>query len=252
MVRRTHWIAALAMLSLAVGVAAAQDAPSIEPRADEILRIMSDLLAGAKQFTVHNDQASDEFTLAGDLVELSSSVELAVRRPNEAHAVLHGDLRPMRYWIGGGRVAVMDVSRWTYAVAPAPKGLDAAIEQLWEQYGMKVPLADFISDNPYEDLTRHVETGTYVGLHEFDGVLCHHLAFRQSDIDWQIWIADGLLPLPRKLLIVYKNEPGAPRYTARLSAWDLSPGLGDRIFDFEPPEGAGQIEFAERDAEQGE
>jgi hypothetical protein len=252
MVRRTHWIAALVMLSLAVGVAAAQDAPSIEPRADEILRIMSDLLAGAKQFTVHNDQASDEFTLAGDLVELSSSVELAVRRPDEAHAVLHGDLRPMRYWIGGGRVAVMDVSRWTYAVAPAPKGLDAAIDQLWEQYGMKVPLADFISDNPYEDLTRHVETGTYVGLHEFDGVLCHHLAFRQSDIDWQIWIADGLLPLPRKLLIVYKNEPGAPRYTARLSAWDLSPGLGDRIFDFEPPEGAGQIEFAERDAEQGE
>jgi hypothetical protein len=252
MVRRTHWIAALVMLSLAVGVAAAQDAPSIEPRADEILRIMSDLLAGAKQFTVHNDQASDEFTLAGDLVELSSSVELAVRRPNEAHAVLHGDLRPMRYWIGGGRVAVMDVSRWTYAVAPAPKGLDAAIDQLWEQYGMKVPLADFISDNPYEDLTRHVETGTYVGLHEFDGVPCHHLAFRQSDIDWQIWIADGLLPLPRKLLIVYKNEPGAPRYTARLSAWDLSPGLGDTIFEFEPPEGAGQIEFAERDAEQGE
>jgi hypothetical protein len=131
---------------------------------------MSDVLVGAKQFTVHNDQTSDELALSGDLVELSSSVDLAVRRPDEAHAVLHGDLRPMRYWIGGGRVAVMDVSRWTYAVAPVPADLDMAIDQIWQRYGMKIPLADFISDNPYDDLTRHVETGTYVGLHEIDGV----------------------------------------------------------------------------------
>ena len=158
----------------------------------------------------------------------------------------------MRYWIGGGQVAVMDVSRWTYAIAPAPAELDAAIDQIWERYGMKIPLADFISDNPYEDLTRHVLTGTYVGLHELDGVPCHHLAFRQSDIDWQIWIADGLLPLPHKLLIVYKNESGAPRYVARLSAWNLSPGLGDTVFEFEPPDGAEQIELARREAETGE
>jgi hypothetical protein len=213
---------------------------------------MSGVLAGAEQFTVHNDQTSDELAHSGDLVEISSAVDLAVRRPGEAHAVLHGDLRPMRYWIGGGRVAVMDVSRWTYAVAPVPAKLDAAIDQIWERYRMKIPLADFITGNPYESLTRHVETGTYVGLHEIDGVACHHLAFRQSDIDWQIWIEDRLLPLPRKLLIVYKNEPGAPRYTARFSGWDLSPDLGDAIFKFEPPEGAGQVEFAEHKAEQGE
>ncbi len=249
---RARWIAAAVALLLAGGVAAAQQAPRIEPRAAEILTIMSDLLTGAKQFTVHTDQTSDELALSGDLVELSSSVDLAVRRPGEAHAVLHGDLRPMRYWIGGGRVAVMDVSRWTYAIAPVPADLDAAIDQIWERYGMKIPLADFISNNSYENLTRSVESGTYVGLHEIDGVPCHHLAFRQTDIDWQIWIEDGLLPVPRKLLIVYKNEPGAPRYTARLSAWDLSPDLGDTIFEFEPPEGAEQIELVGRDAEQGE
>ena len=188
-------IAAAMTLALAAGVAAAQEAPIIEPRADEILTIMSDLLAGAKQFTVHNDQTSDELVLSGDLVELSSSIDLAVRRPDAAHAVLHGDLRPMRYWIGGGRFTVLDVSRWTYAIAPVPADLDAAIEQIWERYGMKIPLADFISDNPRENLTRNVESGTYVGLHEIDGVPCHHLAFRQNDIDWQIWIEDGLLPL---------------------------------------------------------
>jgi hypothetical protein len=111
---------------------------------------------------------------------------------------------------------------------------------------------DFISDDPYKVLTRDVESGIYAGLHEVDGVPCHHLAFRQSDIDWQIWIDDGLLPLPRKLLIVYKNEAGAPRYTARFSSWDLSPDLGDTVFEFEPPEGAEKIEFSGRATEQGE
>lgn len=230
---------------LVAGGGLAQDGPAIEPRADKILRVMSDVLAETPEFTVRNRQTSDETTLSGDLLEISSSVELAVRRPGQAHAVLHGDLRPMRYWIGGGRLAVMDVMRWTYAVAEIPDGLDAAVESVWQRYGMKIPLADFISADPYAALTRDVEWGSYVGLHEVDGVLCHHLAFGEADIDWQIWIQDALLPLPRKLLIVYKNEPGAPRYTARLSEWDLSPDLGDTIFTFEPPEGAEQIEFAE-------
>jgi hypothetical protein len=244
MAGRAHWVTATVTLALLGGVAVAQDSPRIEPRADMLLRLMSDTLADAKQFTVHNDQTSDEYGVWDDLVELSSSVDLAVRRPDQAHAVLHGDLRPMRYWLGGGRVAVLDESRWTYAVAPVPSGLDAAIDRLWAKYGIKIPLDDFISENVYEALTHNVESGNYVGLHEIDRVPCHHLAFRQSDIDWQIWIDDGLLPLPRKLLIVYKNEPGAPRYTARLSAWDLSPDLGDTIFEFEPAEGTEQIQFA--------
>ena len=60
------------------------------------------------------------------------------------------------------------------------------------------------------------------------------------------------MPLPRKLLIAYKNEPGVPRYTSRMSAWDLSPGLGDAIFEFEPPEGAERIALAGNETEEGE
>ena len=68
-----QWVAIAVTLAWAGGVAGAQETPSIEPRADRVLRIMSDVLAGAEQFTVHNDQTSDELTDSGDLVELSSS-----------------------------------------------------------------------------------------------------------------------------------------------------------------------------------
>ena len=128
----------------------------------------------------------------------------------------------------------------------------AVIEAVWQRYGMKIPLADFISADPYAALTQGVEWGTYVGLHDVDGVRCHHLAFGAGDIDWQLWIEDGLLPLPRKLLIVYKNEPGAPRYTAWLEDWDLSADLGDTIFSFVPPEDAERIEFVQPATGEGE
>ena len=90
-----------------------------------------------------------------------------------------------------------------------------------------------------------VETGYRVGQREIDGVSCHHLAFTQENLDWEIWIEDGPRPLPRKLLINYKSEPGSPRYAARLSAWDLQPRLSDAYFQFHPPAGASKIDFLE-------
>ena len=49
--------------------------------------------------------------------------------------------------------------------------------------------------------------------------------------------------MPRKLVITYKDEPGFPQYTARLSKWNLQPRLSDHYFHFHPPAGADEIEF---------
>ena len=81
------------------------------------------------------------------------------------------------------------------------------------------------------------------GLHRVDGVPCHHLAFAQETIDWQIWIDAGPRPVPRKLLIHHKDERGAPKYSARLSGWDFHPRLSDGFFEFHPPDGAAEVEF---------
>ncbi len=58
-----------------------------------------------------------------------------------------------------------------------------------------------------------VQRGEYLGIHEAAGVPCHHLAFEQATIDWQLWIDAGKDPLPRKLVITYKTEDEVPQYT---------------------------------------
>ena len=72
---------------------------------------------------------------------------------------------------------------------------------------------------------------------------CHHLAFEQATIDWQIWIDAGAEPLPRKLVIAYKTEDEVPQYSVTIRKWKLDPKLPDELFRFEPPEGAQRVEI---------
>jgi hypothetical protein len=45
-------------------------------------------------------------------------------------------------------------------------------------------------------------------------VLCDHLAFRQLDTDWQLWVEKGSRPLPRKIVITTRYEVGDPQFSA--------------------------------------
>jgi hypothetical protein len=90
-------------------------------------------------------------------------------------------------------------------------------------------------------LTSPADFGVYVGLHEVDGVLCHHLALANDFLEWQIWVDAGKEALPRKMVINYKDEPGEPQYTARFLSWNLSVELPDDLFHFTPPEGAQEL-----------
>ena len=130
-----------------------------------------------------------------------------------------------------------------YTLTEVPPEIDAAVDRMFEQYGFSVPIADFVYADPYKTLIENVYAGSLVGRHAVDGRPCHHLAFSQEAIDWQIWIEDGPRPVPRKLVITYNDEDGWPQYSARFTHWDLQPRVSDAFFEFHPPEGADRIDF---------
>ena len=120
--------------------------------------------------------------------------------------------------------------------------MDAALDWVFERTGTVVPLADFVYADSYERLMGGVQRGEYLGIHQAAGVPCHHLAFEQATIDWQLWIDAGKDPLPRKLVITYKTEDEVPQYTVTIWKWKLEPRLADGLFAFTPPEGATRVE----------
>jgi hypothetical protein len=240
------WSVLLAMV-LAVGVSSpvtgAEDRPAIDARADRVLRAMSDYLQAAEQFTFRADVAYDVVTVHGQMLQYGGTGEIAVRRPDHFRVEHRGDEKNLRVVFNGEMFTFHNIQANLYAQKEMKTDIDTAVDRMFDRFGFSVPTADLVYSNPYATLTGSVDDGFHVGMHIVDGVTCHHLSYSQESIDWQIWIEDGPRPLPRKLLITYKDEPGSPQYAVHLSRWNLDPRISDAYFEFVPPVGAGLMEF---------
>ena len=93
----------------------------------------------------------------------------------------------------------------------------------------------------------------YIASETLGDQRCAHYAFRQSDIDWQLWLREGPRPLPCRLVISRRDSPEQPRHSVDYR-WQLKPAPGAASFAFKPPAGATQVPLRrlERSAAQGE
>ena len=208
--------------------------PLIGPRAELILRAMSDYMKSVEQFSFLGKISFDDTLPTGQKIQYSAEIKTAVRRPDRTYAERLGDMGNKRFWYDGKRATVVDGSLGVYAtVEDVPGELGALMDHLVEKYDFAPPLADLLYPDFYEAVIEEVQFGFYVGLHDVEGVRCHHLAFVTKYIDWQIWIEDGLQMVPRKILITYKALPESPQYQAILTDWDLNARLPDVLFEVE-------------------
>ncbi len=226
------------------------DAPAprprrVDPRADELVRKMSDLLARSPRFAFEAEETFDETSDNAPRVQLSNLRRVGVERPARFAADATGDTLNRAAWYDGKTLSVLNTAENRYVTVEMPDTIDEALDTLAERYGIVVPLSDFLYSDVYATLMEGVVYGEYEGLHQAGGVLCHHLAFSQDEIDWQIWIDAGDEPLPRKLVVNYVNEPGEPQYAAVIRRFSLVPKFPEGLFRFEAPEGAVRIEPAE-------
>ena len=70
---------------------------------------------------------------------------------------------------------------------------------------------------------------------------CHNGSV-QPEVDWEIWIQEGIKPLPHKFAITYKKQKGSPRYVATLKNWMIPARHEAATFTFTPPAGAQKID----------
>jgi hypothetical protein len=233
----------LLVLSLPALSIAQEEQPSVDPKADRILRQMSEYLNTLEQFTVHTENSLDTLLSSGQKLQFCRAVNVSVRRPDRIRANMKGDLSDQELYYDGKSITLLGKRVNYYATVEAPPNIEAAIDHAEESVGLVAPMADLIYRNCYDLLMEDVESGLYVGLSAVLGVECHHLAFRASETDWQIWIEQGERPLPRKFIITSKWIAGAPQFTGLITRWDLSPQFRDSLFTFVAPEGAHQIGF---------
>jgi hypothetical protein len=219
--------------------------PAIEAQQvpDEILRSSLALIGKAQRIRVNAAIVNDEVIATGQKLQRSYETVLKVRRPNGLRIDNNADRYRRLIQYDGKSLTVFDPEKGLYASFEAPPTLDAMTAMARETFGLDLPLSHLFAADAYAALSAKQRVGTYVGLHRIGATRCHHLAFSQDNVDWQIWIAADGPALPRKIVIDFKNRPGRPQYMALLSDWNLDAKFSDAEFQFAPPANAQKIEF---------
>jgi hypothetical protein len=221
---------------------AASQATNIAPRAAQVLREACQYLAESPYFSITAEAWREHVGNSGEKLQFTRVIQLEVKRPNRMHAEIIAGHGERAFWYEGTTLTTLDRKQNLYSIAPMPATLDGALDKAHDEFGIDLPLIDLAVSDPYANATARVQTGRYFGLEAAMGFTCHHLAFTQDNIDWQVWIEDGPRPLIRKFVITHKNEAGSPEFTALIRSWNLADRISNADFVFQPPRGAVRIQ----------
>lgn len=218
------------------------NAENIEPEADEILRSMSAYLAGATIFSVNADIDLEIITREGQKLQLSSAAAIVMQRPDKIHMERRGPVADVEILFDGQTLTLHGKNLNAYARTEVTGTIDDAIRAYELETGLSAPGADLLFSDPYSVLSSGVESGIHIGTGYVNGIECHHLAFREADVDWQLWVRTGDEPVPMKYVITSKWQTGAPQYQLTLRDWNMNPQIGADRFVFSAPKDAEQLE----------
>jgi hypothetical protein len=241
MKKRGVLLAMLASVLVAMLTAAPARAQPKGSDAKSVLKAMSDYVSSQKTIELTFDSDIEVITSQLEKIQFTNSGEALLSRPDKLRAHRVGGYADVELFFDGKTASVNGKHINGYAQFDAPGTVDQLIEALRAGHGIALPFADLILSNSYDVLVAGVKEAKHIGRGVIDGVECEHLAFRNFDTDWQLWVEVGNRPIPRKMVITSKTLNGAPQYTLRVKGWKTDIKPAENAFAFTPPAGAKKL-----------
>ena len=233
------------VLLLSGGLAGAEPAtptaPTAPTDAKAILKSTSDWLGSQKSIELSFDSDIEIITPELEKIQFTNSGTMVLVRPDKFRAHRFGGYADVELVFDGKTASVLGKNINAYAQFELPGNVDQMIAAMRAGHGVAMPAGDFLLSRPYDVLVAGVLEAKHIGPGVIDGVACEHLAFRNGETDWQLWVEAGDKPMPRKVVITSKTLAAAPQYTVRIKTWktDVTPAAG--TFTFVPPAGAKKL-----------
>lgn len=211
--------------------------------ANAILKAMSDYVTSQKSITAAFNTDIEAVTSDLQKIQFASSGAMQLVRPDKIHVSRTGGYTDVELFFDGKTFAVENKKDNAYAETAAAGTVDQLIDKIRRELGVDMPGADILVANPYAVLSADVIDAKHIGRGVINGVECEHLAFRNLDTDWQIWIEAGAKPIPRKFVITSKAVTGGPQYTLLITDWKGDAPVAADAFTLHAPADAKKIEF---------
>ena len=140
-----------------------------------------EFLSKAGSFSFTAEVEYDALQGNGERIEFGGVNKIAVVRPDKLHAeITERDGTKKMYVLDGKDIYYADLEQNVYASVPRPGNINQAVDYLTEDLQMPLPLGQLISSDVSGMVKKEIYAGGFVEQSTINGVLCDHLAFRQS------------------------------------------------------------------------
>jgi hypothetical protein len=235
-------VCAFAILTCAANAAGT---PNVDPDSLAALDKMGAYLRTLGSFEIKTDTLTDAVLDNGQKVQFAGSANYKIRRPNAFAVTVSDDRRVRRFLYDGKTFTVFSPRMGFYATVPAKPTIREMMATAYDKFKIELPLADLFRWGTDDDHRDDITSAVTVGYAKINGVDTDQYAFREGNIDWQVWIQRGDKPLPQKIVITDTSDSAMPEYGAALH-WTTTAKFDDATFAFTPPKDAKKITIASR------
>jgi hypothetical protein len=236
------------LASSASTIAIAQSPGAAGAQSDDaakLLKAMSDYVASQKNISATFNSDIEVITPDLQKIQFDATGQFVLSRPDKLRVTRTGGYADVEIVFDGKTATVFGKNLNAFAQLDAPGSTDQLIDRLRHDYSVEAPGADLLLAHSYDVLMPDVLDAKHIGRGVVDGVECEHLAFRNQDTDWQLWVEVGARPIPHKYVITSKAVTGGPQYTLRISDWKSDAQTNADTFAFKPPADAKKVDFKE-------
>ena len=209
-------------------------AKDIDSTAIFILDKMSDIIGDLESVSFGMETSIDHFDNNQNIETFYSNSTVSMVGPDKLLAITKGDKGNHSFWYNGSYLTYYSFDENNYVTLDAPDNILVMIDSMHVAYDFKFPAADFFYPSFTDDIIEQFDAVKYNGKRIVGGQECFYITGNSADTTVQLWVSNGSFNLPKRIVIIYKNE-GNRRYEATFTDWKLNPNIPASVFEFVPP-----------------
>lgn len=208
-------------------------AGTLDADASAALDRMGAHLRSLGSFSLTSNASTEEVYANGQKLQFLQRTTYTMGGPTSLHVKIETDSQTRDVFYNGKTFTIVAPRVGKYIQLPASGTVGEILTRAYEDWGVDFPVQDLFRWGDASSTAERPKEGFKVGSAKIGDAMTDHYAFRQTGVDWQIWIDQGDKPLPRKMVITNLEDAAQPQYVAYFS-WDVTPKIAPGTFDFKP------------------
>ncbi|GMQ26740.1 hypothetical protein Aoki45_34230 [Algoriphagus sp. oki45] len=212
-----------------------------------ILDKMSQTIGELKSLKFKTQTSQDVAFSKDYLIKDYKSGEYIFQGPDRLLAKVSHNGKDQFYLYDGKQMVYYSLEDNTYAAAEAPANTLDMLDQVSEDFGIELVVADFLYPDFTANLMESMDYIEFLGKTEVNGEKYLHIGGANSSMTFQIWVSQDLVMRPKRVVITYLEEPYARQLEVTFEEWQINQSYPESIFEFMPPPNSRQIIWTKKD-----